>query len=47
MINLNIPENIFDLAPDELDWLIEFRKLSPEKQKEFLKHFENEPDDVN
>lgn len=32
------PQTIFDLEPDELDLLILFRKLSPENQKEVLKH---------
>lgn len=45
MNNINDPETIFDLDSDELDLLINFRKLSPEHQKEFLKHLGIEPED--
>lgn len=32
------PQTIFDLEPDELDFLILFRNLSLKNQKEVLKH---------
>lgn len=37
-INIEEPETIFDLEPDELDVLIQFRKLSSDKQKKIVEY---------
>lgn len=47
MNNNDDPETIFDLNPNELDLLINFRKLTPEQQNQlfdYIKRHKNEED---
>lgn len=47
MNNSNKPETIFDLDPDKLDLLINFREITPEQQNQFfgfVKQHVNEED---